>query len=65
MENATLDVTYKHVLKIEERLDNFERIRKLPEVELSDSELKEHTDALKRMLNGEEGILWEEYKKSR
>ena len=65
MENVTLDVIYKHVVKIEERLDNLEKILELPEVELSATELKKHNDTLKKMLKGEEGTSWEEYKKSR
>lgn len=65
MENVTLDVVYKHLLKIERRLDKLEDILEIPETELSAEELSEHKKTLKRMMGGDEGTSWDDYKKGK
>lgn len=65
MENVTLDIVYKHLLKIERRLDKLEDILEIPETELSAEELSGHRKTLKRMMDGEEGSSWDEYKKGK
>ena len=65
MENVTLDVVYKHILQIEKRLDNLEDILDIPEIKVSDSQLKKYKQVLKKMMQGKEGISLEDYKRSR
>ena len=65
MENVTLDVLYKHITCIEKRLNKLEDMLEIPTIKLSRSELKKHKETLKKMVEGKEGVSWEEYKKSK
>ena len=65
MENVTLDLVYKHILHIEERLENLEGVLQIPEIQLTAAELKKHNETLKRMTEGKEGTRWEAYKQTK
>ena len=64
MENATIDIVYKHILQIEQRLEKLEDILEIPEAEISGEELEQYKKTLKAMKEGKEGISLEDYKKS-
>ena len=63
MEDITLNTLYKHILKIEKKLEKVEHILQIPEETISEEELKEHLATVKRMKEGKEGTDWEEVKK--